>query len=282
MWDTTLELPHGTLSQCSVPELIATASANGFEAITVTPPMYNAACAEGLAGRDLRALLDDFGIRVSYLEGLVSVFPGLPEADRRNPSFRWVYEYGESVFHRIAEDLGAGSVCVQHVGCDPATPRAAMTDALGSAAARAARHGLRRHVEFIPGTGIPDLPAAADMVASIGADNLGVLVDTWHLARSGGGPDQLTGAVASNVSALQINDHSPGSGREPLLPLVDRLLPGDGELPLVEILQPIRMAHRTMPVGIEVVSSGLRELPASEAAERVARAARHLLAQMPD
>ena len=58
----------------------------------------------------------------------------------------------------------------------------------GPGRARRGREGLRILVEFLPGTGIPDLPVALDLVRAVGGDHLGVMLDTWHLARSGAVP----------------------------------------------------------------------------------------------
>ena len=47
---------------------------------------------------------------------------------------------------------------------------------------------MRTVVEFIPESAIADLPTALALHRAIGSTQLGLMVDSWHLARSGGVP----------------------------------------------------------------------------------------------
>src|SRR5262249_61387056 len=51
---------------------------------------------------------------------------------------------------------------------------------------RAREHGLLVHLEFLPWAGIPDLAMACEIVRGAARPNGGLLVDSWHLFRSGG------------------------------------------------------------------------------------------------
>ena len=67
--------------------------------------------------------------------------------------------------------------------------------------------------------------------------NGAVLVDTLHLARSGGSPDDLRAVPSRLLPYLQVADAPaapPGPERDTLREeaLHGRLLPGEGELPL--------------------------------------------------
>jgi len=53
-------------------------------------------------------------------------------------------------------------------------------------------HALRVALEFLPWTAIPDAGIAWEIVELAGRANGGVLVDSWHYFRGGGGPGTVT------------------------------------------------------------------------------------------
>jgi sugar phosphate isomerase/epimerase len=260
---TELELCCMTVRQASFPELIDVASTNGFGVVTTTPWLYEAA---GLSDDQLRARLDRHGVRVGYVDGLITALPG---ATPRPGAAT------EDECYRIAEALGAPAVNVVHIGGRP-TPLGQLAEALDGVCRRADERGLRIVVEFVPETGITDLPTALQLVEMVGAANLGIVLDTWHLARSGGKTDDVARA-ASRVRALQVSDRRRAQDLEPYVPMSGRHLPGEGELPLVDMIDAVRRQHPEVPVGIEVINDELRAMPAAEAANRAAASLRRLV-----
>jgi sugar phosphate isomerase/epimerase len=155
-----------------------------------------------------------------------------------------------------------------------------MADVLGRLAQRAGRRGLRILIEFLPGTGIPDLPVALELVRQVGNDDLRVMLDTWHLARTGGGPEQLVGDAPDLIGGMQVSDRCRAQDAQPYVPMSGRYLPGEGELPLVDILTPVMAAQPDLPVGVEVINDELKAMPAAEAAQVAGDALRGWLGRM--
>ena len=92
-----------------------------------------------------------------------------------------------------------------------------------------------------------------------GRANAGVLVDTLHLARSGGTSADLAFINPARLPYLQLADAPAvppdATVRGLLYEAIDaRLLPGDGGLPLVDVL---RMVPH-VPVSVELRSAALR------------------------
>jgi sugar phosphate isomerase/epimerase len=260
-----LELCNFTLwPRATLSELIDVAATCGFDSISTAPSLVEAA--ESDLGT-LRQQCTDRGVTVGYIDGLMSALPGLTDGVSEERCFE------------IAEALGAPTVNAVHYGGSP-VPLSEMSDALGGLTERAAQRGLRIVIEFIPGTGIPDLPTALELVRDVGDDNLRVLLDTWHLARSGGGPELLTDEAAALIGALQISDRRRAQDSEPYVPMTGRHLPGDGDLPLVEILAPVVAAHPDLPVGVEVLSEELRAMSTLDAARAAERSLRELLTRV--
>ena len=158
-----------------------------------------------------------------------------------------------------------------------------MVDALGPFAERAAAAGITLALEFLPETAIPDLAAATRLREAVGAPNLGICVDTWHLARTGGGPADIRALPSGAVTEFQINDRDADTpvadattGWQPN----DRKLPGEGQLPLVETILAIEANAPGLPINVEVFSETLRNLSLDEAAGRIAAAMRKVLAKV--
>jgi sugar phosphate isomerase/epimerase len=261
---TPVELCCMTVRQASLPELIGLAARQGFDTLTATARLIERA---DLPWAVLRQQCDDAGVALGYVDGLSSPLPGTPEGVTEERCFA------------MAEGLGAPAINVVHLG-GPPVPFAQMADVLGRLAARAAGRNLSILIEFLPDTGIPNLPVALELVRAVGADNLRVMLDTWHLARTGGGPELLEGDAPTLIGAVQVSDRRKVQDTLPYVPMSGRYLPGDGELPLVAILGPVLAAKPDLPVGIEVINDELKAMPAAEAARVASDALRRLLGRM--
>jgi sugar phosphate isomerase/epimerase len=90
----------------------------------------------------------------------------------------------------------------------------------------------------------------------------------------------LSADAAALVGALQISDRRRSQDAEPELTVGGRYLPGDGELPLVDILRPVLAAHPQLPAGIEVINDELRAMSAADASAVAAGALAMLLRQL--
>jgi sugar phosphate isomerase/epimerase len=180
----------------------------------------------------------------------------------------------------------AGELGVRHVlvASGPAE-RGAVVERFGELCERAASAGVVVVLEFLPIFTIATLAAAAAVVEEVGQPNGGVLVDTLHLARSGGSPDELRGLRPGLVPYLQLADapaEPPGRDRDALRDeaLHGRLLPGDGELALDAVLA----AVPDVPLSLELRSvalMGARPDP-TDRARAVFTATERLLSGRPD
>lgn len=124
---------------------------------------------------------------------------------------------------------------------------------------RAAKGNVSIAFEFLPIFGVRSLDEALGVVRAADRPNGGVLVDTLHLARSGGSPADLTNAGTHLFPYLQIADApalAPEGGIRGLLhEAIDaRLLPGDGDLPIAEVLRLVP----DVAVSVELRSERLR------------------------
>ena len=263
----------GTVRDMDAIAMARLAGRHGYDAVALIPAQ--------LAGLDLaevRRVLDGEGIARVMLDGVLGMLPRLPD---------WVRALGvpEDRYFAIAEALGVTTFNVPHYRGDPATPRQELVDALGPVAERAQRAGIRMALEFLPGTGIPDPAAALQLAQAIGNNTVGVMVDTWHLARAGGTLADIEALPAGSITGFQINDRTAG----PPPPgdifddeMFERLIPGEGALPLLETLRMVLARAPDVAVDVEIFSQAVREGDAAASddfASRALAAIRHLISQ---
>jgi sugar phosphate isomerase/epimerase len=258
----------GTVEGATFSELVGAASASGFTDVSLTPAMYFAERRAGRSDADLRAELDAHGVVVAMIDPLIAGLPGIPRPDDVGPRFRSTFEHGETDCFGAADALGAGAIKIAHYLGAP-TDTGALVDAIGAIAGRAAARGIDVLVEFMPEGSIPDLATAAAIVRSVSAPNCGLMFDTWHHWRGGGGVEEVQDLPSGSVRALQLSDALDdvrGSGTEP--PTRDRLLPGEGTIPLIEIVRAARRCNADVAIGLEVFDRSSADLSHEERARR--------------
>lgn len=203
--------------------------------------------------RTVRRRLDDTGVIGLDLEPIIPA----PDHD----------DQGERVIETAAH-LG-----VRHVLFTSRLPDLTATcDRFAELCVVATRVGVRLVCEFLPIFPLKSLSMALEVVAPHSPDVAGVLVDNLHLSRSGSRPGDLRDVNPRRLPYLQIADASLDVPNE-FMALLDealngRLSPGDGALPIEELLRVVP----DVPLSFEVRSRALRD-GFSDPVER----ARHLL-----
>jgi sugar phosphate isomerase/epimerase len=171
-------------------------------------------------------------------------------------------------------ELGARRVCIN---IDDAE-RARVIDCMSALCDLAAQFGLALDIEFMIWRPVARLEDAVDVVKSTGKANAFVLIDALHLIRSGGTIAQVAALDPALIGSVQLCDAPLAS--PPQLGVIDeargnRLLPGEGELPLRELLATL---SKDVPLSAEVPLA--RETDLLERAKLVRLATERLLREM--
>jgi sugar phosphate isomerase/epimerase len=265
----SIVLCAGTIPRATFRERVAAARGGGFDGVSLRLGDHARARAEGLSDAELRALLAGEGLAVAELEALTAWRPGITPA---RP------EHAEPHVLAVAEAVGARSISVVE-GPGASLPVDVAAEAFAALCDRAAARGLLVHIEFWPGSGL-DLATAASVVATADRPNGGLLVDTWHLARTRDAAALLETVPGIRIGALQVSD-SPAV-EEPeadylAAALTRRLLPGEGALDLIALVRLLDTRGCDAPMGAEVCSERLAAEPPELVARRVGSAMRTLL-----
>lgn len=258
-----ISVSHLTALDARPEGLIRAAAAAGFQGVglRVLPPRH----APGLypvAGdpvwcRELRKLADDAGIRVFEAESfamdhdsdVAAMEPGL----------------------EAAAVLGA-SVLVSG-GADPHEAR--LTENYARLAELAAGYGIVMAIEFMPSRPMKTLSDARRVMARVGHPNARLLIDVLHLCRSGSALAELATLTADQISHVHLCDAPaphPGQAGLTAESREGRLYPGEGGLPVVEILAAL---PRDVPISLEAPHRDQQHLAPEE---RIARAGAATLA----
>jgi len=232
-----LSLAAGTVLDVDPVETVSVAAAAGYDGVGLwfDPDEWSPA-----RTRDVAARLDETGLTPLDMEPVIlgrAVDPGDALVD-------------------TAAELGVRHVLV---ASGPAS-HAAVVDRFGELCDRAAPAGVVVVLEFLPIFTVATLHDAVAVVQAAARPNGGILVDTLHLARSGGSPEEVAAVPPELLPYLQLadatahlEDPTPVNLREEALH--GRLLPGEGELPLTRALG----AVPGVPVSVELRSRALME-----------------------
>ena len=191
--------------------------------------------------REVRQRLDDTGVIALDIE------PIIPSEDGS--------DFAEQLIEAAAV-IGARHILFTSRLKD----RARTTDRYQQVCEMALAHGIKVVCEFLPIFPLNTLSMAAEIVANSQATNGGVLIDNLHLSRSGSSIEDVLAMPTELFPYLQICD-APADRPTDFGGLLDealngRLCPGEGSLPIIELLQ----AVPDVPLSFEVRSKFLRDI----------------------
>ncbi len=212
---------------------------------------------------DLRRAMAQTHMRLLEI-GVVPILPGLEVA-------------------ALAPVLGLARECsARFVVCPVEDGDAARRiDTFGRVADLCGRYDLDALVEFNPYSACRNLHEAVEVVHAARRANAGLVIDALHLSRSGGHPDDLNSVDPSLLKLVHFCDapeFSPGQKSADELrqeSRTARLLPGEGALPLRDLL---RALPPDCPISVEAPSARLRGLSAAARAKETLAATQRFLA----
>ncbi len=256
---------YGGTRQCTpLLDRLAPARAAGFAAVSVWPGDMR-----GLHADEVVSAVKDAGLFVSEIELVTNWMP--------------LHASGESAFGKflssmtadrvlpLAVELGASTVSVAELfGLD--YDRRLMAKHFGDLCDKAAAHGLRVALEFVPTGGVPGLAEAMEIIDTAGRANGGLMVDAWHFFRSGSSLDQLASLSGNCIYSVQLNDALAAPEADLAQGMMNRLLPGQGELNLKAFMQAIAATGTSAFLGVETFSKDLDQLPTEAVARHCAAA----------
>lgn len=151
---------NGTVRALPLKEQLQAAAIARCEALTVTPADYMAWLSGAISTRDMRAMADDAGVRITHLDPIIRwVQDWRPERSSDDfPIDPMAFDVDD--FLRMAGALQVGSFTAWAAFPHHRYTTPQLIDAFGELCRRAGQEGLRCDLEFIPMSGIRDLGTA--------------------------------------------------------------------------------------------------------------------------
>lgn len=190
--------------------------------------------------QDLRTVMRDRGVSISLAEGMV-IGPGAEVSDL-------------AADLDIIAELGAAQINTLSFEAD----RHRTFDQLATLTELAAERGIGTTIEMAPGLTIGNLSAVSAAIAHVGSTDLRVAVDTMHWARTGYGAVELHELGPEKIGYVQLSDTTLEPRMRSYMEeaMYERMVPGDGELPLAEIMAAV---PDDVVVGLEIPMRALAE-----------------------
>lgn len=259
----------GNVRNLSFQDQLRTTAAVGLNELSMTPLDFDRNLAKGLSARDMRMMAADVGVSLPILDPIASWAPHW-RSGISDPAWMEFLGYSADDFFRIAEQLGVSTVTV--IGTLPAglasVPEIAESFAL--LADRASSHGVQCVLEFIPLWGISDWAMAWQILQIADRPNTGLAFDFWHYIRGGRDDALLRSIPGSKIAYVQVTDAEasvpPGRSLHDDC-LFHRLQPGEGGLPVKELLDILCEIGGTQRIGPEIFSAKLDASSADAIAE---------------
>lgn len=236
----TLSLAAGTVLDVGPADAVDVAADAGFSAVGI---WFDAATWSDAVADEVRARAMDRAVDLLDIEPIMLV-----------PADSSASDHGEAIVD-AAMRIGARHILVASRDADGGR----VADRLCGLSRRLAGTDIRLVLEFLPILGVRTLPQALSILALAADPRLGVLVDSLHLSRAGHHPADLAAIDPHLLPYLQVCD-APAMPADPSITtllheaLHGRLLPGDGVLPISELLATIP----DVPISLELRSEALR------------------------
>jgi sugar phosphate isomerase/epimerase len=255
-------------TEAAFEDRVRVAAEAGFAGIGLRAENYWDARTAGLNDDAMQAILDRHGVRVMEVEYLTA----WGTAEDRDAAQR---EKEQAVCH-MARTFGVTHL---NAGLLERLPVEVIIEAFAALCRRVG--DLTVGLEFMPYSGVPDLPTGWSVVRDAGEPNGALLVDAWHWARSGTTTEDLEPVPPDKIVAVQLCDVLA----EPMTALREeslhhRLLPGDGYGDVVGMIRALQ-AKDVQPriIAVEVISDDLVSRGLDLAAHTSITAAREVLSR---
>ncbi len=190
--------------------------------------------------RQVLTAMDERGVSISLGEGMVIA----PDADVSGLAFDL----------DVMAELGADQINTLSFDRD----RNRTFDQLATLTELAAERGMGTTIELAPGVTIGDPDTLLAAIEHVGRPDLRLALDTMHWVRAGFGVAELRELGPEKIGYVQLSDTTLEPRLKSYLEeaMYERMTPGDGELPLAEILAAV---PADVIVGLEIPMRSLAE-----------------------
>ena len=240
-----MRLVYNSNSTMHLPALmqIRVARETGWDGIFVREEHLRRYLAQGFDVAGLRAAL----------RGLEPVNLGaLADLERWRPDERAAMLREAAALTELAVDVGAsyvqlltgpvspGGAYSGPAGLSPKDLHRVTTEAVRAVADLGAPHGLRYYLEPVAWTPLSSLGQAVEVIDAAERDNVGLVLDFWHLWQRGATPEDVARLDPRMIFGVDFADSLGPAGADGSAQRSRCVWPGEGDIPLQEWVDAVR------------------------------------------
>jgi sugar phosphate isomerase/epimerase len=270
----------GVVRRYPLAEQMRAAATAGFDKLTVPYDVYRRNREAGISTREILGRAMDSGLELDFFDGFGSWLPQRYPSDAPG----WITDMLDCTVEQALEvcaTLGLKNIVALGYFEPGAFTQPEVVDYFGRFCDQAQATGVRVDLEFIPHFGIRTLTDAWNIVREANRANGGILLDTWHFMRSNSDMSLLETIPAQTIVNVQLAD-GPIKPRGATIDddaILYREMPGEGELPILDILKILLRKGRVQSVGPELFYLTNDRPEAEPAARSAARATEAIMAR---
>jgi 4-hydroxyphenylpyruvate dioxygenase len=203
--------------------------------------------------RDARLLAADLGLEIAALQPLRD-FEAMPDPIRAKNFERAARKFD------LMHELGVRLLCLcSNVSLEAIDDSRRAAADLAELADLARRQGMRIGYEALAwGRWVKDWTAAWDIVHAADRDNLGVVLDSFHICARGNPIEPIASLPPEKIALVQVAD-APAIVMDPLsLSRHYRCYPGQGDYPIVDYLDAVTRSGYRGPLSLEIFNDQFR------------------------
>ena len=249
----------------SFPEHVEAAAAGGFTSMAIAVETYDEAIAAGMTVSDIKALAEDNGVPLRHLD-TCTAWASIRVPSDAPPEMVSRFDVSLDRTLDACEALGITNILATAGYPMDAIPQDELVRGFSEFCKLTDERGMWVDLEFMPFLGMPDLASAWSILEPAAPTNAGLMIDTWHFAKSGSSLELLRSIPGHYLRSVQLSDGFIRQRGESLLDdtLSWREFPGQGELPVLEILQVVAEVGQLTNLGQEVFSERANAMDAIE------------------
>ncbi|CAE6858479.1 sugar phosphate isomerase/epimerase family protein [Paraburkholderia nemoris] len=275
-----LLMPFSNVRHLPYPGKLRATQLAGFAELSLHPHEVRDIIAGGTSPGDMRSMAADHGVRITRLDPLSNWNPHwLPT----NMDAEYIRDFNIPAveFFDLCEQLGCGYASLNATFAAGLVPFEEIVDHYVATCKLAREHGVICDIENLPMWGVATLQHAWDIVRVADMPNGGIVFDTLHFIRSRSDLATLASIPGNAIHCVQVNDGPLELPAGVTLEenCFDRLWPGEGEFPLVDMLHTLARTGGLNQVNPEVFSPNNRTKSAEAIAELSSNSIRSVLTE---
>jgi sugar phosphate isomerase/epimerase len=259
-------LPHTDreYSSFDFQDRVAAAAKAGFQGVGIWhADLYHTLERRSL--REMKQILNDHGMKYLELEFLRDWFV---DGERKRQS-----DVERKKLLEAAQALDAHHLKVGDFE-QTRTPMPQLIEAFAALCEEAAKYQMKIGFELMPFAMIDTLPDALAMVKGAGAQNGGIILDTWHIAKMRIPYEEVARIPLRYVISVELND---GTYEAPWSLVEDtinhRRFPGEGEFEVARFIECVKKTGYAGPFGVEVLAQEVRSMALEQVTTRAFKTA---------